>query len=33
MARKETFITIERDGRDQGKMFYIKEMAASQAEW
>lgn len=33
MARKETFITIDANGRDQGKVFYIKEMAASQAEW
>lgn len=33
MARKETFITIDTNGRDQGKVFYIKEMAASQAEW
>lgn len=33
MARKETFITIDANGRDQGKVFYLKEMAASQAEW
>ena len=33
MARKETFITIDAAGRDQGKVFYIKEMSASQAEW
>ncbi|MHC5174350.1 hypothetical protein [Serratia rhizosphaerae] len=33
MARKEKFITIEKEGRDQGKMFCIKEMPASQAEW
>ncbi|MBF4190129.1 hypothetical protein ISX56_29290, partial [Serratia ureilytica] len=33
MARKETFITIDAAGRDQSKVFYIKEMSASQAEW
>jgi hypothetical protein len=32
MARKEITITIEDSGRDQGKVFLIKEMAASQAE-
>ncbi|MGJ0579079.1 hypothetical protein ACR71G_13520 [Xenorhabdus bovienii] len=33
MARKETFITIDTDNRDKGKVFFIQEMAASQAEW
>jgi len=32
MARKEITITIEDSGRDQGKVYFIKEMAASQAE-
>ncbi|MBS9432630.1 hypothetical protein [Photorhabdus hainanensis] len=33
MARKETFITMNDDNRDKGKLFYIQEMPASQAEW
>lgn len=33
MARKEIYFTVEDKGRDQGKVFFIKEMAASQAEW
>lgn len=32
MARKEKFITIDAQGRDKGKMFYIQEMAADKAE-
>lgn len=33
MARKETFYTQDAAGRDQGKVFHITEMSASQAEW
>lgn len=33
MARKELFYTVESKDRDNGKVFYIKEMPASQAEW
>ncbi|AYO37442.1 MULTISPECIES: hypothetical protein [Serratia] len=33
MARKEKYITIESENRDQGKAFHVKEMPASQAEW
>lgn len=33
MARKETYYTVEVKGRDQGKVFFIREMAASKAEW
>ncbi|MEG1465051.1 MAG: hypothetical protein RSA68_03985 [Hafnia sp.] len=33
MARKEIYYTVEDKGRDQGKVFFIREMAASQAEW
>lgn len=33
MARKEIYFTVEDKGRDLGKVFFIKEMAASQAEW
>jgi len=33
MARKELFYTVESKGRDAGKVFYIKEMSASAAEW
>ena len=33
MARKELFYTVTGKGRDAGKMFYIQEMPASQAEW
>ncbi|EHM0714222.1 hypothetical protein JDT53_12685 [Escherichia coli] len=33
MARKEVYYTVEDKGRDQGKVFFIREMAASQAEW
>ncbi|WP_391529671.1 hypothetical protein [Photorhabdus akhurstii] len=33
MARKETFIIMNDDNRDKGKLFYIQEMPASQAEW
>lgn len=32
MARKEIDITITDEGRDQGKVFHIKEMPAMQAE-
>lgn len=32
MARKEIYYT-ETKGRDAGKTFFIREMAASQAEW
>ncbi|MDQ0018996.1 phage tail assembly chaperone [[Curtobacterium] plantarum] len=32
MARKELFYT-ETKGRDAGKVFYIREMSATQAEW
>lgn len=32
MARKELFYT-ETKGRDAGKVFYIREMSAAQAEW
>ena len=31
--RKETFVTIETEGRDQGKVYKITEMPAAQAEW
>lgn len=30
--RKEKYVTIDAEGRDKGKMFFIKEMPASQAE-
>jgi hypothetical protein len=30
--RKERFVTITTDGRDKGKIFFIKEMSAVQAE-
>ncbi|MGG1954382.1 hypothetical protein [Enterobacter cloacae] len=33
MARKEIFYTVEDKGRDHGKVFYIREMSATQAEW
>ena len=33
MARKEIYFAVEDKGRDQGKVFFIREMAASQAEW
>lgn len=33
MARKELYYTVVSEGRDKGKEFFIKEMAASQAEW
>lgn len=33
MARKEIYFTVEDKGRDMGKVFFIREMAASQAEW
>jgi len=33
MARKEIFYTESGKGRDAGKTFFIREMAASQAEW
>ena len=33
MARKELYYTEDGKGRDAGKVFYIKEMAASAAEW
>lgn len=32
MARKEIYYT-ETKGRDAGKVFYIREMSATQAEW
>jgi hypothetical protein len=32
VARRETFVTIERDGRDKGRVFKITEMPAEQAE-
>ncbi|WP_313677144.1 hypothetical protein [Pantoea vagans] len=32
MARKELYYT-ETAGRDAGKVFYIREMSATQAEW
>lgn len=32
MARKEIYYT-ETAGRDAGKVFYIREMSATQAEW
>lgn len=32
MARKELTLRIEDAGRDQGKVFFIREMSASQAE-
>lgn len=33
MARKELYYTVESEGRDKGKVFFIKEMSASAAEW
>lgn len=33
MARKEIYYTVESNDRDNGKVFFIKEMAASAAEW
>lgn len=33
MSRKELYYTVESEGRDKGKVFFIKEMAASAAEW
>ena len=33
MARKEIFYTADKCGRDTGKVFFIKEMSASAAEW
>lgn len=33
MARKELYYTVEDKGRDNGKVFYIREMSATQAEW
>lgn len=33
MARKEIYYTVEDNGRDLGKMFFIREMSATQAEW
>lgn len=33
MARKELYYTVESKGRDTGKVFFIREMPASQAEW
>lgn len=32
MARKEITVTIDADGRDQGKVFFIKELSAQKAE-
>jgi hypothetical protein len=32
VARKEITVTIEADNRDQGKMFYIRELSATKAE-
>lgn len=34
MARKELYYTVSgTKGRDEGKMYHIQEMSASQAEW
>ena len=33
MARKEIYYTVESEGRDKGKVFHIREMSATQAEW
>ncbi|MEI7410055.1 hypothetical protein [Pectobacterium aroidearum] len=33
MARKEIYYTVESEGRDKGKLFHIREMSATQAEW
>ncbi|WP_086126171.1 hypothetical protein [Salmonella enterica] len=33
MARKEKFITIDGQGRDNDKVFHLTEMSASQAKW
>ncbi|MBY4887702.1 hypothetical protein HX773_18860 [Pantoea sp. B9002] len=33
MARKEIFYTVDTKGRDLGKVFFIREMSATQAEW
>lgn len=33
MARKEIFYTVDTKGRDIGKVFFIREMSATQAEW
>ena len=32
MARKNKTVVIESEGRDQGKMFFLTELSASQAE-
>jgi len=32
MARKTALVTIDAEGRDQGKTFLLREMSASQAE-
>jgi len=31
--RKETYVTIDTEGRDQGKVYKITEMSAERAEW
>lgn len=33
MARKEIYYTEDGKGRDKGKTYFIREMAATQAEW
>jgi hypothetical protein len=33
MARREVKVTITAEGRDNGKVFVLKEMSADQAEW
>lgn len=33
MARKEIYYTVDTKGRDLGKVFFIREMSATQAEW
>ncbi|MCU5775125.1 hypothetical protein N5923_23295 [Erwiniaceae bacterium BAC15a-03b] len=33
MARKEIYFKIEAKGRDTGKVFHLKEMSATAAEW
>lgn len=32
MARKEKYITVEKENRDHGKMFFIREMPADKSE-
>lgn len=33
MARKEIYYTVDTKGRDLGKVLFIREMSATQAEW